>query len=241
MTDSKQKIIDVFLVKLGDKIKAKRQNRGLKQEALAAYLEIDKTSISKYESGSVDFPISKLPLISKYCDTPLRDYFDDDIQSILTMTVKEMSMILAQKFAAKDKRAKARADKDVSEIELLVGHVYEKNGERYIKEKPQVIEPAEVKMTLRERCMRGDAYTNSNVIAFTDEEFVDYILNEDGFSAVIETGKNFYECIGDKKNRKLKETIADYVIGEVIVEPFMSERSWDALRAYAYYKKLIGK
>lgn len=53
--------------------------------------------------------------------------------------------------------------------------------------------------------------------------------------------KNFYECIGDKKNRKLKETIADYVIGEVIVEPFMSERSWDALRAYAYYKKLIGK
>ena len=42
--------------------------------------------------------------------------------------------------------------------------------------------------------------------------------------------------------RKVSEAgISEYVIGEVFIEKMIKHESWDALRAYAYYKRMLEK
>lgn len=242
MTEDKKKLVEVFLIKLGEKIKYKREIKGLKQEALASYLEVDKSNISRYEAGCVDFPVSKLPLISKYCDFPLKDYFfDEEIDKTLSLTVSEMAELIQKKYAARDKRKSYRETKKIS-YEFLVGYVYEKDGVRYIRDKKDtpIVQPKP--MSDYEICMRGDYYTNSNVVPFDEQELMHYLKQQPDLLVTLQSGKQMLECIGNNKDKiSLRSHISEYVIGEVFIEKVIKQESWDALRAYAYYKKMMGK
>ena len=242
MTEDKKKLVEVFLIKLGEKIKYKREIKGLKQEALASYLEVDKSNISRYEAGCVDFPVSKLPLISKYCDFPLKDYFDEELQQTISQTVKEMARLVQTKYKTKDARKAHRDAKKEAQMEFLVGFVYEKDGVRYTKDKigSDVVQPKP--MSDYEICMRGDYYTNSNVVPFNEQDFMVYLEGEPLLLEILQTGRKMIDCMGnDTKETRLKTSISEYVIGEVFIEKVLKQESWDALRAYAYYKKMMGK
>lgn len=59
---------------IGSVIKFKRAKEGLSQDELAAKLNITKSTISRYENGIIDIPLSKLQTISEICSFPVRDY-----------------------------------------------------------------------------------------------------------------------------------------------------------------------
>ena len=59
---------------IGTVIKAKRKKAGKTQEQLANELGVAKSTISKYEHGAIDIPLSVIPKISQICDFSLLDY-----------------------------------------------------------------------------------------------------------------------------------------------------------------------
>ena len=59
---------------LGEVISKKRRMVNVSQEELAGHLGVTKSSICRYENGKMEIPASLLPVISEYCDFPLRDY-----------------------------------------------------------------------------------------------------------------------------------------------------------------------
>lgn len=63
-----------FLVSVGSTIKNKREQKNITQEQLAVYLEVTKSTVSRYEKGAMDMPVSNLPLISHYCNFPISDF-----------------------------------------------------------------------------------------------------------------------------------------------------------------------
>lgn len=62
--ESKRKIA---LKVTGDIIKKNRIKHNISQEILANSLGVTKSSISRYESGSMEIPVSLLPIICKEC------------------------------------------------------------------------------------------------------------------------------------------------------------------------------
>jgi len=71
---NKERMRNEFLIEVGNTIKNNRNKKKISQEKLAIYLEVDRSSISKYENGRMDMPVSNLPLISHYCDFPISDF-----------------------------------------------------------------------------------------------------------------------------------------------------------------------
>ncbi len=63
-----------YLVEVGKVIRENRNKKNISQEKLALYLEVDRSTISKYESGSTDMPVSNLPLISYYCNFSMSEF-----------------------------------------------------------------------------------------------------------------------------------------------------------------------
>ena len=240
--EQEKNIISDFLRKLGNKVRQKREKKNISQKELADFLHIDRSVLSKYENGQTDMVVSKLPMISLYCDFPLKDYFDEELQQTISQTVKEMAQLVQTKYKIKDARKAHRDAKKEAQMEFLVGFVYEKDGVRYTKENigSDVVQPKP--MSDYEICMRGDYYTNSNVVPFDEQDFMVYLEGEPLLLEILQTGRKMIDCIGnDTKETRLKTSISEYVIGEVFIEKVIKQESWDALRAYAYYKKMMGK
>lgn len=240
--EQEKNIISDFLRKLGNKVRQKREKKNISQKELADFLHIDRSVLSKYENGQTDMVVSKLPMISLYCDFPLKDYFDDELQQTISQTVKEMARLVQTKYKTKDARKAHRDAVKEAQMEFLVGFVYEKDGVRYTKEKigSDVVQPKP--MSDYEICMRGDYYTNSNVVPFDEQDFIVYLEGEPLLLEILQTGRKMIDCMGnDTKETRLKTSISEYVIGEVFIEKVIKQESWDALRAYAYYKKMMGK
>ncbi len=242
MTEEKEKIIKLFLIKLGGKIRYKRKAKGLKQEALASYLEVNDSSISRYEAGDVDFPVSKLALISKYCDTPLKEYFDEELQKSISLSLCEMTKLIQEKYQKKDAR-KAYHDKKMEQTqELLVGYIYEKDGKRYMKERRISELQRTTTVSVYEKCIRGDYYTDIAAAPFDEKELMQYFEQNPKLLKILECSRQMMECMGDRKDLgRLKTGISEYAIREVFIEKMIKHESWDALRAYAYYKRMLEK
>ncbi len=64
------------LKSVGRTIKKGRTAKNISQTELAHYLGITKSSVSKYEHGEIEIPVSTLPLISEYCAFPIKDYVE---------------------------------------------------------------------------------------------------------------------------------------------------------------------
>ena len=64
------------LQSIGKVIRTKRKRAGMSQTELAVDLGVTKSTICKYENGSIDMPASVLPAISDSCNFKLSDYID---------------------------------------------------------------------------------------------------------------------------------------------------------------------
>ena len=71
---SKNELKQDFLKSTGNVIYKKRRYKNITQEELGKALGVSASTISRYEKGTLDIPVSNLPLISNYCDFKLRDY-----------------------------------------------------------------------------------------------------------------------------------------------------------------------
>lgn len=60
--------------KIGNVIKKKRHRINMSQELLGEKIGVTKSTISRYECGKIDIPLSKLNSISEICNFPMRDY-----------------------------------------------------------------------------------------------------------------------------------------------------------------------
>ena len=69
MTDSR-------ILLLGKKIRSKRKELGLSQEALAAEAELDRAYVGKIERGEKNITVAKLLQISDALDLPLKELID---------------------------------------------------------------------------------------------------------------------------------------------------------------------
>lgn len=65
-----------FLMKLGKRIRDIRKHKGLTQEALAELAGLDRTTISRIESGNQQTELFHVYKIAKALNTKLRDLFD---------------------------------------------------------------------------------------------------------------------------------------------------------------------
>lgn len=63
-----------FLEETGRFIVKKRKYIGLTQAELGEYLEVNPTTVSRYENGEIDMPSSNLAMISSVCGFPMREY-----------------------------------------------------------------------------------------------------------------------------------------------------------------------
>lgn len=81
MTDKEEsELRSAFLKQIGNKIRAGRERKNISLETLAECIHTSTSSLSMYENGHLDMKISNLPVISTYCDFPLSDYYDADIE-----------------------------------------------------------------------------------------------------------------------------------------------------------------
>lgn len=155
-----------------------------------------------------------------------------------------MARLVEMRYKSKDARKAHRDAKKEAQMEFLVGFVYEyeKDGVRYTKDKIESDVVQTKPISDYEICMRGDYYTNSNVVPFNEQDFMIYLEGETLLLEILQTGRKMINCMGnDKEETRLKTSISEYVIGEVFTPKVIKQESWDALRAYAYYKKMIGK
>lgn len=70
----KARIRKEFLIEIGYTIRKNRIKNRISQEDLSVYLGVDRSSISKYENGKMDMPVSNLPLISHYCKFSMAEF-----------------------------------------------------------------------------------------------------------------------------------------------------------------------
>ena len=61
-------LIKDYRLKLGDKIKLIREERGYSQEQLAVLMDINRTTISKIENGKFSITVDSLARFSIYLD-----------------------------------------------------------------------------------------------------------------------------------------------------------------------------
>ncbi len=69
---------ELFLMKLGKRIREIRKNNGLTQERLAELTELDRTTISRIESGLQQTEIYHVYRIAHVLNIKIKDLFDFD-------------------------------------------------------------------------------------------------------------------------------------------------------------------
>jgi len=87
-TMNKEELRKEFLISTGKTIAEKRKKKNISQKELGEALGHSISTISRYEKGSLDMPISNLPLICNFCGFHLKDYLKgwekDDLNKAVT-------------------------------------------------------------------------------------------------------------------------------------------------------------
>ena len=76
----------IYCRQYGNVIKRKRKAKNISQQELAKRLKLSKSTISKYENGTLDMPSSLLPVISEVCGFQFASYMED--HDMLTLSEK---------------------------------------------------------------------------------------------------------------------------------------------------------
>ena len=238
----KENLISEFLIKLGKRLEEKRKKRSLSQKELAECLSIDRSTLSKYESGDRDMQVSMLPLFSTYCKFPIYELFPkDDSQAILdtfstavTITVnrKKRRERLEQQKAAKSTILKKLGKSE----KILKGQIYDVNGKEIFEPVP----PAKTK-TLREQYKDAELHTEYGPCS--EVEFYDFVKAQgEEFVDVTVSAGQFLKQIEYLPNKEtLKGAIADYIIDEIVINNVTNYQDEMSKRVYAYYRMLYNK
>ncbi len=65
-------------MKIGDKIRDRRKKAKLTQEDIARLLDVDRVTVSKYESGAIDIPLSRLEKMAEALEVSIVELLDVD-------------------------------------------------------------------------------------------------------------------------------------------------------------------
>ncbi len=64
-------------IRIGERIRARRQELGLSQVKLAARLGVDPTHVVKYENGKRTPRVENIPLLAEILQVPVNYFFDE--------------------------------------------------------------------------------------------------------------------------------------------------------------------
>lgn len=233
--EQKSTMISDFLTKLGERLELKRRRLNLSQAELADCLEVDRTTLSRYENGTRDMQVSMLPLFSTYCDFPIYELFPrDESQAILDTFAEAVTITVAKK-----QRQEYKKESQVVSYgsrKKLKGQLYEIDG-------VEMFEPAKLKMAAQKsaRAKYKDAEMVTDYRPCTDEEFCEIVKmrDEEIVDAVLKAGQFLEQIEKIPSKDSLKEAVADYVIDELVISEILQKYpDMTAQRVYAYYKAL---
>ena len=232
-------LVKDFLENLGRRIERKREIRNLSQSELSECLNIDRTTLSRYENGERDMPVSTLPLLSTYCKFPLYELFPkEDSRAILDTFAKAVSITVNRKkrhdTLRQVKKDKAEYLREIGHERVLKGQVYEIDGK-------EIFEPVPPKKQKSLREQYKDAEVQTNYRAFSEKEFYNYVIEQKPEIAdSISAAGQFLEQIEGLANKEtLKGMVADYIVDGIVIDSVSKERPDElSKRAYAYYQQL---
>lgn len=233
--EQRNTMISDFLIKLGRRLEFKRRRLNLSQTELADCLEIDRTTLSRYENGTRDMQVSMLPLFSTYCNFPIYELFPkDESQAILDTFAEAVTITVSRKH-----RQELRKENQIVSYgprKNLKGKVYEIDGvERFEPVRPKAA------VTKSARAKYKDAEITTDYKPYTDEEFCEIIKmrDEETVNAVLKAGQ-FLEQIEKMPSKdSLKGAVADYIIDELVISEIAQKYpDMTAQRVYAYYRAL---
>lgn len=239
-SEQKDTLISEFLKKLGKRLEAKRLKLSLTQTELADCLDIDRTTLSRYENGERDMQVSMLPLFSIYCKFPIHELFPkDESQKILDTFAAAVSITVDRKKRQEDLQKKKADEQAVrrqtGQEKILKGQIFDVNGK-------EVYEPVGLKAvskSLRDRYKDAEMHTEYG--PYSETEFCDYVRTKDDtlVESVMCAG-DFLRQIEDLPHKDtLKGAIADYIVDELVINQVAHKHPDEvSRRAYAYYRML---
>lgn len=228
-----------YLRKIGLVIRQKREQKNITQESLAECLHIDRTTLSRYETGATDMNASVLPVVSTYCKFSMADYFDPDIDQMIN-TFSELVEITRQRYVRKAKREQRKAANydTYGSTRRLKAYIYEENGHEVIHYVGEKLKPE----SLRKRYFRAEVELPDT--AFSYAEFREYFVREYNSNDLLylDAAHKLLQFLGQTEKREtFKCNLAEFVIMEMIVKRIMDDPTEFHRRAYGYYQELLNQ
>ena len=219
-----------FLTSIGSIIRKNRLKKNISQEELSNFIDVNQGTLSRYEQGTQDINASLLPVISVYCDFPMKEYIDISLDKDLFSKFRRIVSVEAARY----KRKQAREGKPKKELKAKV----------YLIDGVESYEPVYRKENRAEAII--ECQESYPVEPFTEEEFKEFVQKTEKLDfSIIGPSNEMIECL-DKLEEKetLKGEVADFVIKELIVKPLLKDKAGkDAQiqRLYMLYKLLFEK
>ena len=230
-----QSMVCDFLKNLGGRLKDKRTHINLSQEELAYCLDIDQTTLSKYESGDRDMQISLLPQFSTYCKFPIYELFPkEESEFILDVFSKAVTITVNRKQRQIELQSRRNATIQTEE-KILKAQIFDVNGQ-------EVYEPVSQKNTnksIRERYRHAEIDTPAR--PYSEQEFCNYVTSKDitTYNSIVDAGQFLIQLESASRKDTLKNNVADYIIDELVINQLTGKKtSEESARIYAYYQRL---
>lgn len=235
-------LIQTFLQSFGERLKFRRKRVNVSQDELASCLDIDASTLSKYESGTRDMQVSLLPLVSVYCDFPMYELFPrEESASILDVFTRAVKVTVDRHKRQDEYRAKRRKHMQQGEYDgkELKGYVYEVDGvEVYEPATPRLAGAGTIKEQYRSVSVAPDTAPCSG------QDFCDFIKEDipDSIQPVMDAGQ-FLNSVADAPRKNgLRDSVADYIVDELVINRITADHDDErSKRMYAYYCELYKK
>lgn len=211
---------------IGNTIKHNRVKKNISQEELAEFIDMDRASVSRYESGLQDINASILPLISICCDFPMKEFINPAFDKELIAKFRKIVSVEAEK------QHKLKVRSSIKPKKELMAKIYMVDGKRVVEEIPKRKTESYFK-----RILSGEVVLDAK--PFTEEEFLKYMQLDRNhrLCAIIDAGSGFLDCLqGQKKKDTLKTMVSEYVLRELIFNDLSGENE-QSKRFCMFYKK----
>lgn len=121
---------DQYKIATGNVIKKHRKKHNISQDQLAYFIGVNKSTISRYENGSMDIPASNLPLICKECSFSPSEY------AIAWMKVSSDNVPKEKKAAYT--AAVGMIEEIIEQIDNLINTDYQFEDKLLLSERPNI-------------------------------------------------------------------------------------------------------
>lgn len=222
--DAETRIRNEFLSYIGKIVKLRRSRKNISQTELGEYLGVAGATVSRYEAGKQEMLLGAMPLISYYCQFPIRDYFVYEDAKKLTDTFKELVNICAT-----EPRAYRKNEEDG-----VVARIVRKGDKEYRVPTQHRKENAfgEVWKSAK---FQGELDT-SDVSPFTADEMAEYLMIDENADKckMLEAAGTILAYSRERKALTMQRSLAGFVIEDCLKEPDEQRRK----RLVAYYRLL---